>query len=257
MTIGPLIRRAIGKGRRELATRFQRRELLIDGDRPVVSFTFDDAPCSAFELGGDILRAHGVRATYYVSLGLLGRPGEVGAIGGRGHLVRAVETGHELGCHTFDHLDAWHASARQFIASVDANREALRQLLPGYAFRSFAYPKSGAKLSVKAALEERFDCCRGGGQTFNAGATDLNLLRACFLDRRAGVDRRSVHALIEANAERCGWLIFAAHDISNRESSFTCTTGFFETVVRRAVNSGARVLPVAAACALLREHRLD
>ena len=46
--------------------------------RGVVSFTFDDFPRSAFHCGGDILRCHGVRGTYYASMGLEGRTTEVG-----------------------------------------------------------------------------------------------------------------------------------------------------------------------------------
>jgi hypothetical protein len=255
-----LVSRAIGKGRRTLAARFGRRALRLASPFPIVSFTFDDAPRTAFTAGSAILRDHGARATYFVSLGLLDRHTELGLIGGRADLERAVESGHELGCHTFDHLDAWHTSSSRFIASVDANQEALGRCLPGQAFRTFAYPKSGARLGVKGQLERRFDCCRGGGQTFNAGVADLNQLSACFLDRYARVDMGFISELVERNARSRGWLIFAAHDISDGESPFGCSPGFFADVVRCAAESGARLIPVAEACDALHqpdvaEHR--
>jgi hypothetical protein len=101
-------------------------------------------------------------------------------------------------------------------------------------------------------LERRFECCRGGGQSTNVGVIDLNLLKACFLDRRTLIDRDFVRELMDWNAEARGWLIFVAHDISEEAGAFSCSTGFLETVVRLACDSGAEILPVAAACARLR-----
>jgi hypothetical protein len=250
-----ILRRAIGKGRRTLAAKFQRRELAIDTPMPLISFSFDDAPRTSFEVGGEVLSEHGIRATYYMSLGLLDSETELGPIASPEHLLRAVEAGHELGCHTFHHHDAWLTPSREYIESVDENRRALHRLLPDYAFHSFAYPKNGARLSVKAALEQRFDCCRGGGQSFNSGIVDLNLLNACFLDRRARVDLNFVRTLIDGNSEQRGWLIFAAHDISDGALDFGCAVDFFKAVVRQALYSGALILPVAAACSFLGEPR--
>jgi len=248
------VRRARGKVRRTLATHLNRRDFDLPARQATVSFTFDDAPRTAFRAGAAILEAHGARATYYMSLGLLSTTSEIGPIAEPADLERAVGQGHELGCHTFDHHDAWTTDRASYIASVDRNRAALRELLPGYEFRAFAYPKSGATAAVKPALAQRFATCRGGGQTFNAGTVDLSLLRACFIDRRARVDLDFAADLIDRSAEAGGWLIFAAHDISDVESEFGCGTAFFEAVVRRAVASGARVMPVSAAYEQLRRE---
>jgi len=248
------VKRARGKATRTLAARLHRRELRLAGKRPTISFTFDDAPRTAFGAGASILEAHGARGTYYMSLGLLSTTSEVGAIAEPEDLERAVERGHELGCHTFDHCDAWHTGRASFIASVERNCAALHGLLPEHAFRSFAYPKSGATAAVKPVLAQRFECCRGGGQTFNAGTADLNLLSACFVDRHARVDQGFVSALIDGNVEAGGWLIFAAHGISDGDEQFGCSSAFFESVVKRAIASGSRVLTVSAACEQLRRE---
>jgi len=218
---------------------------------PIVSFTFDDAPVTAFAAGREILKEYGARATYFVALGLLDRETEVGRIASAADLARAVEEGGELGCHTFDHVDAWLTSTADYMASVVRNREALARILPGTRFSAFAYPKSGAKLSVKPALARSFMCCRGGGQATNEGRADLNLLKACFLDRRTGIDMASVRALLDYNAARRGWLIFATHDIVAHPSPYGCTPGFLEEAVKYASRSGALLLPVAEACAKL------
>ena len=249
--MGRLMQRAASKSRRTLAANFKRRPFRIDPPTALVSFTFDDAPRSAFETGADLLEANGVRATYYVSLGLLDAETEIGRVGDLDCLRRAVAASHELGCHTFDHLDAWHVSAGRYIDSVDANQAALERYLPGMVFRTFAYPKSGPTLGVKAALEQRFDCCRAGGQTFNRGTADRNALKAVFLDARAGVDLSSARELIAENARLRGWLIFVAHGIEERAAPFTCRPEFFRAIVQSAVNSGAEIMPITEAL-----HRL-
>jgi peptidoglycan/xylan/chitin deacetylase (PgdA/CDA1 family) len=224
----------------------------MNNDVPLVSFSFDDAPASAFERGAEVLEASGVRATFYVSLGLVGSSSELGPIGTRAHLQRAFQEGHELGCHTFDHLDAWHCTTSAYVASIERNRSALHEFLPSARFRSFAYPKSGARTMVKKAIGDRFECGRGGGQTFNCGVVDLNLVRCVFLDRYTNVDLPAVRDLIARNAARRGWLVFAAHDISHGSGPLSCDPAFLSSTLRMSIESGAKVVPVAAACELLR-----
>ena len=86
-----LITRGSGKVRRLLADQFGRRTLSIKTPVPIVSFTFDDAPVTAFREGRAILKQFGARATYYVSLGLLDAETEVGKIASVGDLARAVD----------------------------------------------------------------------------------------------------------------------------------------------------------------------
>jgi len=246
-----LITRASGKVRRLLADQFGRRTLSIKTPVPIVSFTFDDAPVTAFREGRGILKQFGARATYYVSLGLLDAETEVGKIASVGDLARAVDEGGELGCHTFDHLDAWHTSSATFMASVARNGQALHRMLPSARFTTFAYPKSGAKLSLKLALGITFMCCRGGGQATNADTADLNLLKACFVDRRTGIDTEFIRTLVDYNADRRGWLILATHDVAADPSPYGCTPEFLETIAQYASRSGALLLPVGEACARL------
>src|SRR5215831_13736761 len=120
-----LVTRATGKIRRLLAAKLSRRVVSVKLSIPIISFTFDDAPKSAFDVGREILKDHGARATYFISLGLLGAETEVGKIASASDLARVVEGGSELGCHTFDHLDAWYTPSNAFMESVARNRQAL------------------------------------------------------------------------------------------------------------------------------------
>src|SRR5206468_12321912 len=107
------------------------------------------------------------------------------------------------------------------------------------------------RLPVKRVAGRHFVCCRAGGRLpINVGMADLNLLSATFLEKSR--DRPdAVKALIDENTRERGWLIFATHDVSDNPSPFGCTPDFFEQVVRWAVESGARILPVVRALEVL------
>lgn len=96
-------------------------------------------------------------------------------------------------------------------------------------------------------MAKHFMCCRGSGQGFNVGRTDLNHLNAYFL-REGKSPFEAIKQLIDRNCEQRGWLIFATHDVSDKPSPFGCNPRLFEAVVRYALKSSARVLPVAEAC---------
>ena len=222
----------------------------MQNTKPLISFTFDDFPDSALSIGGAILREHGVVGTYYVSLGLLGRDAPTGHICTPEHVAEVIAQGHELGCHTFDHDDAWETDSRRFEESLLANEQALRRLLPHTRFATMSYPISTPRPDIKRRAERRFDACRGGGQSVNTGSVDLNYLRAFFLEQ-ARDSPDSIWEMIDRNTIERGWLIFATHDVSAQPTRFGCTPDFFKRVVGTAKASGARILPVAKALALV------
>jgi polysaccharide deacetylase len=229
------------------ATRsFFTRPVTVARQTPIISFTFDDFPRSALSTGGAILERFGLRGTYYASMGLMGRTAPTGAIFVPEDVRALVARGHELGCHTFAHCHSWDTSTREYERSILENQAALETLLPGAFFRTFSYPISPPRPQTKRMVGRRFACARGGGQTFNIGKTDLNYLRAYFLEKTRH-DREGVKTLIEQNRAACGWLIFATHDVCNTPTPYGCTPGFFEDIVRCAVRSGARIVPVAEA----------
>jgi len=232
--------------KRGLATRLARRPLIMRNERSLVSFTFDDFPRSALLRGGAILGSYGQRGTFFASFGLMGRSGPTGDIFCADDVREVARQGHELGCHTYDHYNAWDTAPSKFQASVVRNREALEKYLPGTSFRTLSYPISCPRPQTKRLISACFDCCRGGGQAFNAGALDLNFLKAFFLEQ-ARNDFDLIVRLIEANNRKKGWLIFATHDVSESPTQFGCTPAFFEKVVRYSSYSGAKVLTVSEA----------
>jgi peptidoglycan/xylan/chitin deacetylase (PgdA/CDA1 family) len=230
-----------------------RRPYRLPRGRAIVSFTFDDFPRSALYEGGRILERFGAAGTYYVSLGLAGQPTPCGPAFEPEDLTQLVARGHELGCHTYAHCPAWTTRPAVFEAEILRNAAALDQHLPGTRFRTLSYPISCPRPDTKRRMSRHFECCRGGGQTYNAGNVDVNHLAAFFLEQCSDQPDVVYNTLAE-NATAGGWLIVATHDVSERPTRFGCTPGFFEQVVQRAVDSGAEILPVAEAYEVLRRR---
>jgi peptidoglycan/xylan/chitin deacetylase (PgdA/CDA1 family) len=243
------------------ATRlFFRRQVVIRTEVPIISFTFDDFPRSAFLNAGSILARYGVLGTYYASLGLVGKQSPLGPMYERKDLRELVQLGHELGCHTFEHCHSWNTPPDVYERSILLNQQALTEFLPGLSFQTLAYPHSAPRLAVKKVAARHFRCCRGGGmkagryvhrhaaggQTFNWGVADLNYLCAFFLEMSKD-NPQAVKSLIDQNARARGWLIFATHDVCAAPSPFGCTPDFFEQVVQWSLESGAQILPVVRA----------
>jgi len=235
----------------EAAKALFRKRLVVRTAVPLISFSFDDFPRSAFLEAGSILSRYSVLGTYYVSLGLMGKQSELGPMFQAEDLKELRRLGHELGCHTFGHCHSWNTSPDVYEQSIVQNQRALSELLPGALFQTFAYPISWPRLAVKRVAGRHFVCCRAGGRwPINVGTADLNLLSATFLEKNRD-NPGAVKALIDENARRRGWLIFATHDVSGSPSPWGCTSNFFEQVVRWAVESGARILPVVRALEVL------
>jgi peptidoglycan/xylan/chitin deacetylase (PgdA/CDA1 family) len=230
-----------------------RKPLAIRTQRPLISFTFDDFPRSAFLAGGAVLSRYGLAGTYYTALGLLGTDGPSGPLYLLDDLKAVLANGHELGCHTFSHCHSWDTQKDRFEDSIIQNRGALTQLLPGAEFKSLSYPISEPRPLTKRAVSKYFLCCRGGGQTINIGRADLNQLAAYFLEKSSD-NIQEIRNLIDANREARGWIIFATHDISHNPSPYGCTPDFFETVVQYALSSGAYILPVVRAVEEIRSQ---
>jgi peptidoglycan/xylan/chitin deacetylase (PgdA/CDA1 family) len=248
----------------EAARLLFRRPLAVRTAIPLISFTFDDFPRSAFIKAGAIMGRFAIQGTYYTSLGLMGRQSPVGRMYEAEDLKELIHLGHELGCHTFGHCDSWNTPPDVYERAIIENQKALSGLLPDSSFQTFSYPHSAPRLEVKKVASRYFRCCRvggmkpgrylhhhtGGGQTFNLGVTDLNYLCAFFLEK--SIDHpAAVKNVIDQNARTRGWLIFATHDVCGDPSPFGCTPDFFEQVVQWSLESGARILPVVKALEVL------
>jgi peptidoglycan/xylan/chitin deacetylase (PgdA/CDA1 family) len=197
----------------------------------LVTFSFDDAPQSATTIGADVMADFAARGVYYLSLGMTGQTNHLGAMHTHGDVQRLHRQGHEIGCHSFSHLDATAVSPDDFLHDVYRNELAFRHYdLP--APQAFAYPYGETRIGLKRALRKRFSSARGVQGGLNVGWTDLMHLRA---QRLYGEETwPKVCSLLRAAQERKGWAILFTHDVSRDPSPFGCTPELLKQAIRLA-----------------------
>lgn len=238
------LRRLLGSVRSGILSSVQRREFRLPQGGPLVSFSFDDFPHSALEMGGAILKSHGMSGTYYAALGLMGKTSpQMGPYFAAKELETLLKDGHELGSHTFGHVSCRAASLSDFEADVLKGKEAVERIAGAGPSHHFAYPYGHATWRAKGMIGARFASCRGIFPGINTSPVDLNLLRANKL-YSCSFDLKAISRLIRDNEEKRGWLIFYTHDLSDCPSGFGCTPAQFESVVKLVAQSRATVLPV-------------
>jgi peptidoglycan/xylan/chitin deacetylase (PgdA/CDA1 family) len=221
-----------------------RRPAALRNQEPIVSFTFDDFPHTAYSTGASILEQFGARGTFYAACGLMNTCNELGEQFRAKDIDSLLEKGHELASHTFSHISARSASCAEFCEDVTKGTEAVAKL-SGADSANFAYPYGHITLQTKRALAN-LSSARSVIPGFNGPEIDLNLLRANSL--YGNLDSAlHVQELVMENAERKTWLIFYTHDVRLDPSEFGCTPALLEAAVSCAARSGCRILTVQEA----------
>jgi len=230
---------------------FGRRKFEINIDKPIISFTFDDFPQSAAQKGLEILTKYNVKATYYVSFGLIDKITATGKICSIEDVERILQTGNNLGCHTFNHHGAFEQNSSEFEYSLKENQKYLNNRFSLQNFSVFSYPKGQVSLKTKKIVQKHYKCSRGIIPGINNGNVDLNLLRGTRI--YGGIQKFDwCKAVIDQNTRENGWLIFYTHDISDDPSQYGCTPALYEEVLKYSCNSGSDILDIERACSLLK-----
>lgn len=221
---------------------FPERAHKLERLEPVVSFTFDDFPRTAWTIGGRILEDAGFRATYFVSAAFSPERMHVempfGMLEGTNFyemedLCELREHDHEIGSHGFRHVRVPSQTRFDVEQSVIKNAEFLRNAIGSdLSLRSFAYPQGAVSPRTRKLLSQHFSSCRGTRRGINSGLIDLALLQAVVVDNQFD-PKCELPALIEQVKRGKGWLIFCAHDIQEKPSRWGCTPDVFEEIVRQ------------------------
>ncbi|MAK63521.1 MAG: polysaccharide deacetylase [Maricaulis sp.] len=223
-----------------------RTPMRICPDHAIVSFSFDDFPKSAATTGAELLEKRGWRGTYYASAGYAGGVTHHGPMFDAGDLQRLSSNGHEIGCHTYSHIDAAAVPTSELLADIARNARALAAMGHEGELDSFAFAYGEATPASKQALLERFSNLRGVQARINRGATDRGLLQSVPIDGgEAGIDR-AVEAA-QSLISHPGWLIYYAHDVQDEPTQWGCTPQQLDRVCDAVAASGARVMTVSEA----------
>jgi peptidoglycan/xylan/chitin deacetylase (PgdA/CDA1 family) len=177
---------------------------------------------------------------------MCGKNSSVGKIASFQQISKLIEGGHELGCHTYSHVDAWTEPYGDFEKSLDLNESAFKKEFPTVILSSFAYPKGSATGKVKKIIEKRFVTGRGIYWGINVKKVDANLLNACELycrGKESSVYKRCIQTIDRCIREK-GWSIFFTHDISDSPGPFGCTHEVLHSLIEYCINNGVAVKPV-------------
>lgn len=221
-----------------------RRMLKFKLEKPLVSFTFDDCPLSAIENGVKPLADKGWKSTIYIAGGLLGETNHHGEQISAEDVTDLHEQGHEIGDHTFSHIDAQSTPGADFMADISRNQDFLKNLgMPSSP--TFAYPYGQTLPGIKRKLEKQFTGLRGITPGIHAGEVDLNQIKSVplFSGPRMGVAQNIISALSEAPA----WVTFFTHDIREDHSPWGCSPQDLQIIMALVDSIGAEVLPVGQA----------
>ncbi|HEY7302956.1 MAG TPA: polysaccharide deacetylase family protein [Bryobacteraceae bacterium] len=230
-------------GRRYWLPVVYRRTARLRDIGPVVSFTFDDFPRSAYTVGGAILKSFGVFGTFYTAFALMNSSNYAGDQFLLDDLYSLVSDGHELGSHTLHHVSSRTFSTRAFVEEVLQGRAAM-QRVPGLAVSdNFAYPFGAVSAAAKRAVGKTMLSCRGIYHGVNGPTVDLNLLRANPLYGHTEQLAR-VRRLLRRNEEVNGWLVFYTHDVHPQHSTYGCTPALLESAVKLALDRSMKILTV-------------
>ena len=231
-----------GKLRRRLALLSHRRPVRVALDRPMITFSFDDAPATAADAGAKVLDLRGIRGTWYFSAGLAGQSGPMGVYATAEDAKRLADAGHEIACHTFSHLDCGKASAEAIRADVERNAEALK----GWGAppsESFAYPYGDVSTAAKATLGGRYRSLRTVQAGLVESGSDANQLPSVGIEGPEG--EAAALRWLDRAADRKAWLILYTHDVAAEPSPWGCTPQALEHLADAAAARGFDIVTAA------------
>lgn len=181
----------------------------------VVSLTFDDGDADNFPSAA-VLKQYGLRATWYIPSGLVGKPGYM-----TWDQLRALQSDrHEIGGHSADHINIDGLEAGALRHQVCDDREALQSR--GFEAASFAYPYGGYDEEAKQMVRE---CGYASARTIGAGPEDIPPMDAFALraypyivsDTSFSKLQRYVSGM---RKEGGGWLILIFHHVCEACDNF-------------------------------------
>jgi peptidoglycan/xylan/chitin deacetylase (PgdA/CDA1 family) len=224
-----------GKLRRRVARMVHTRPAQLDLARPLLTVSFDDAPTSAASAGAAILEKHSLRGTWFISAGLMGQSSHLGAYAQADEILRLAAAGHEIACHTHDHIDCGQSSSADIAANLDLNRQAFKDLdFPTAA--TFAYPYGDVSPHAKSILKDRFTAARALHHGLITTGTDLNQAPAVGIE---GADGEQIALTwLKRAAEQKAWLVLYTHDVRDQPSGWGCTPDVLDRIVAKALDMG-------------------
>lgn len=218
----------------------------LANSRPMISFTFDDAPKSAATTGAAIMEAFDARGTFYVSGSLVSTFSDEWAVLDPKEIVALHRKEHEIGCHTYSHVRAIELDEIAMADEIVRNRKFLQTIDPSIDLMNFAYPYGWGSYARKSQLDVAFRSSRSIVPGINSGLTDLQFLRAVPLIEHK-INRAMIENLFDRTIANNGWLIFYTHDVADNPSLYGISPDLLAFAVGAARQRGISICTVAEA----------
>jgi peptidoglycan/xylan/chitin deacetylase (PgdA/CDA1 family) len=222
----------------------------IAPQRPIVSFTFDDVPETAFTNGAPILEAVDARGTFYLAGGLVGQRRTSGSYISMDSCRELGRRGHELACHTFSHKKLSLYDRQALAADLDRNAAFLSACDGRNGKRNFAVPYTMSWPPAQRELRRRFLTSRGGMRGINRGPVDPFNLAAYEL-RDGGPDLDTLAPILDDLCASSGWLVFFTHDVTPEPTEYGCTQARFAALAHAVLERGCTIATIEGAVDLL------
>lgn len=239
----PILHKSLQLARHSLFKKKIYKPIKLRAKEAYVSFCFDDVHSTAFENGQIILDDFQIRATFYLSLSFLlsGKNTRSEPRFSIKQLEFAHNSGHELACHTFSHLDVNKIESLDKLSdNINKNRQAIEDLpISLNKFKNFAYPYGRVNLGYKNYLSTQFSTCRGTDIGINTQVIDADYLKAVPLYENI-IDLKKINALLK-ETENGGWLIFYTHDVQTHFSNYGCSPFFLQSVITLCLQHKVRI----------------
>jgi peptidoglycan/xylan/chitin deacetylase (PgdA/CDA1 family) len=211
--------------------------------KPTVVLSFDDSTADHVKVAS-MLKARGLKGTFYVNSGRLGEPGHLTVAG-----LRAIaKAGNEIGGHTLQHPHLPLETEDVQQTEICDDRQALLDL--GFKVRSFAYPfgehdESAKKIALHCGYTtargvyglRRPTSCQSCPVVEKLPPPDLGIVRTTSLTDMART-ARNLEGFVTRAQGRDGLLIFVFHKINNdRKDEYATSpaelTKFLDWIVQR------------------------
>lgn len=216
----------------------------------IVSICFDDAPQSACTQGAELLEASGGRGTFYVCGGLTGGQEQGRACHQRQDLLRLHANGHEIGCHTYQHLHCGQIAIEALAVDWLRNKAFFVEtnlLEPeGFAFPfgEYTFPsKQRALRSSPSGGGFRYTRSTAGGLMRDRAPLDLLPAQALYTH----TPPEYIHELIQQTSLGNAWLILYTHEVEETAGQWGITPVRLRETLEWITQAGCQILSVKEA----------
>jgi peptidoglycan/xylan/chitin deacetylase (PgdA/CDA1 family) len=241
------------KAMRFLAKIVASRTITLPAGRTIASITFDDVPDSAALVGAPILERHGARGTFYIAGATCGVRDALWTVVSR-EQVRAIhDAGHEIACHTANHVNVQSLNSDALNAECDLNAALLGEICGNLELTNFAYPFGDLGLRQRTLLQGRFASCRTIYEFSNMSPITPGRLGAIGLFD-ATKTREWIRRLIESARGRGGWLVFYTHDVSQSPTFMGTSPALLRDTLFILADAGIPVMTMRQALAAFAQN---